>query len=66
MSCHASVTLWRIWRSNTGRWWATREHAFDLAAELAGAWRTVDGDDQMALCRAIADQERRARLGRAS
>ncbi|WP_370023128.1 hypothetical protein [Planotetraspora sp. GP83] len=32
-------------RSDTGRFWATRERPFSAAAQRAGAMRTVDGDD---------------------
>jgi hypothetical protein len=46
-----------MWKSDAGRWWATRERAYDEAAEKAGAWRTVDADDELALARAIAEQE---------
>ncbi|MFG1874052.1 hypothetical protein ACGFIV_04340 [Sphaerisporangium sp. NPDC049003] len=48
---------WRAFRSSAGRWWATREQPYGEAAEKAGAWRTVDGDDELALARAIAEQE---------
>ncbi|WP_262843395.1 hypothetical protein, partial [Sphaerisporangium corydalis] len=54
---------WRVFRSDAGRWWATRERRFDPAAERTGAARTVDGDDQVALCRVIAEQESAAALG---
>jgi hypothetical protein len=48
---------WRIMRSDAGRWWATRELAFPRAVEDAGAHRTVDADDLVKLCQAIAAQE---------
>ncbi|MEZ0075355.1 hypothetical protein [Planotetraspora sp. GP83] len=48
---------WRIMRSDAGRLWATRERPFPSAVEEAGAHRTVDGDDLVALCQAIAAQE---------
>ncbi|OPG13116.1 hypothetical protein [Microbispora sp. GKU 823] len=51
---------WRILRSDAGRLWATRERPFDLAAERAGAFRTVDGDDLAQLHAEIAQQERTA------
>ncbi|MCW2876165.1 MAG: hypothetical protein JWQ95_265 [Sphaerisporangium sp.] len=44
----------------------TREQPYDAAAEKAGAWRTVDADDQLALCRAIAEQESIAELASVS
>ena len=50
-------SAWRVWRSDTGRFWATRERPFGVAAEEAGAHRTVDGDDLGELCRVIAEQE---------
>ncbi|KAB8185259.1 hypothetical protein [Microbispora catharanthi] len=49
---------WRILRSDTGRLWATRERAFDRAAEMAGAFRTVDADDLGRLRARIEQQER--------
>ncbi|MBX6168946.1 MAG: hypothetical protein IRY84_15080 [Thermobispora bispora] len=49
---------WRILRSDAGRLWATRERPFDRAAEMAGACRTVDGDDLGQLYAKIAQQER--------
>ncbi|MEU7912526.1 hypothetical protein [Microbispora bryophytorum] len=55
-------SAWRIWRSDAGRWWATRERPFDVAAEEAGAHRTVDGDDLDELRRVIAEQESLADL----
>jgi hypothetical protein len=48
---------WRIMRSDAGRWWATRERPFPRAVEDAGAYRTVDADDLVELCRVIAEQE---------
>ncbi|MCW2880964.1 MAG: hypothetical protein JWQ95_5064 [Sphaerisporangium sp.] len=55
-----------MWRSDAGRWWGTREQSYDEAAEKAGAWRTVDADDELALCRAIAEQESIATLAASS
>ncbi|MET8161500.1 hypothetical protein ABZT47_34515 [Sphaerisporangium sp. NPDC005289] len=57
---------WRVWRSDAGRWWATREQPYDEVAEKAGAWRTVDADDELSLARAIAEQESIADLASAS
>ncbi|XVQ89174.1 hypothetical protein ACQP2K_17690 [Microbispora siamensis] len=48
---------WRIMRSDAGRLWATRERPFPSPVEEAGAHRTVDGDDLVELCQAIAAQE---------
>jgi hypothetical protein len=53
---------WRVWRSDAGRYWATRMHAFSRAAEHAGAARTVDGDTLPEVCRVIAEQESTAVL----
>jgi hypothetical protein len=55
-------TGWRVFTSDRGRLWATREQPFGRAAQYAGAARTVDGDDEIALARAIAEQESRADL----
>ncbi|ADG88237.1 hypothetical protein [Thermobispora bispora] len=52
---HATVPGWRIWRSDAGRWWATRHQPFPKAAEAIGAARTVDQ-----LREVIAEQERLA------
>jgi hypothetical protein len=46
-----------MWRSDAGRWWATRARRFDPADEDEGAARTVDADTQLGLARAIAEQE---------
>ena len=38
---------WHIWRSNAGRWWATRTGAVLGRADLAtGRVMTVDADDE--------------------
>jgi hypothetical protein len=60
------VPGWRIFQSDKGRLWATREKPYDEAAEKAGAWRTVDADDELQLCRAIAEQESIAELASVS
>lgn len=44
-------------RSDAGRLWASRVRPFSVAAEAAGAWRTVDADDLRELGLAIAEQE---------
>ncbi|MEN3533883.1 hypothetical protein AAH991_02115 [Microbispora sp. ZYX-F-249] len=49
---------WRILRSDAGRLWATRDRPFGRAAEMAGAFRTVDADDLGQLHAKIAQQER--------
>ncbi|GAA1257303.1 hypothetical protein GCM10009677_04590 [Sphaerisporangium rubeum] len=50
---------WSVFRSDTGRYWATRRR-FREADEAAGVWRTVDADDPVTLTRLIAEQEHRA------
>jgi hypothetical protein len=41
---------WHIWRSNAGRWWATRTGAVLRRADLAtGRVMTVDADDERTL-----------------
>ncbi|MEV6984893.1 hypothetical protein AB0M95_27030 [Sphaerisporangium sp. NPDC051017] len=62
-SAHEAVPPgWRAFRSNTGRWWATRERPWPRSVAGTGVERTVDGDDEIALARAIAEQEARAAL----
>lgn len=54
---------WSLWRSDRGRWWATRLRPFSLAAEvIAQAYRTVDADDLITIARLIAEQEARAAI----
>jgi hypothetical protein len=60
------VPGWRVFQSDKGRLWATRERPYDESAEKAGAWRTVEADDQLSLCRAIAEQESIAELAATS
>ncbi|GII77735.1 hypothetical protein Sru01_27170 [Sphaerisporangium rufum] len=57
-----TVPGWRIFRSDAGRLWATRQERFGEAAEKLGAARTVDGDDWPQLCGEIAAQESLALL----
>ena len=57
---HATVPGWRIWRSDAGRWWATRNNPFPRSAEAIGAARTVDADTVDQLREVIAEQERLA------
>ncbi|GII77485.1 hypothetical protein Sru01_24670 [Sphaerisporangium rufum] len=59
---HLNPIAWRVFRSDHGRLWATRERVFTGAAQFEGAARTVDGDDHLALARAIAEQESIATL----
>lgn len=53
-----AVPGWRVFHSDGGRLWATRETPFPDAALNAGAYRTVDADDPDALRHEIAAQER--------
>lgn len=53
---------WTLFRSDAGRWWATRTKPFHPAAEQADVYRTVDADDQEALQALIKQQEERAEL----
>jgi hypothetical protein len=62
----SEVAGWRIWRSDIGRYWATRSRPFGRAAEEAGATRTVDGDNLPQLCHSIAEQESRAEMAATS
>ncbi|WP_433212247.1 hypothetical protein [Microtetraspora malaysiensis] len=48
---------WRVLESSEGRYWATRERPFSLAAEKAGAFRTVDANTRDELAGLIATQE---------
>lgn len=57
---------WRIWRSDTGRFWATRTAEFPRAAEFAGAARTVTGGTLVEVCRRVAAQEATAAVAAAS
>lgn len=48
---------WHIWRSNAGRWWATRTGAVLRRADLgSGRVMTVDADDDGALREQLANQ----------
>ncbi len=49
-------TGWIIWRSDVGRWWATRRGPVDLDAIRMGCAMTLDADDPEALAAALAAQ----------
>jgi hypothetical protein len=50
---------WHVWRSNAGRWWATRTGAVLRREELgAGRVMTVDADDMSALRTQLLTQAR--------
>ena len=55
----ATFPGWHIWRSNTGRWWATRTGTV-LRRENLGTGRvmTVDADDEGTLQDQLAAQAR--------
>lgn len=48
---------WIIWRSDAGRWWATRRGAVDLEAIRRGCAMTLDADDPEGLAAALTAQE---------
>jgi len=52
---------WTIWRSDAGRWWATRHHPLTPAQREAGCAMTVDADDPRALREQLEEQEELAR-----
>jgi len=50
---------WHIWRSNTGRWWATRTGSVLRREDLGtGRVMTLDADDEAALRDQLAVQAR--------
>ncbi|MER6944357.1 hypothetical protein ABT294_10070 [Nonomuraea sp. NPDC000554] len=53
--------LWTIWRSDAGRWWATRHRPLNVAQRDAGCAMTIDADDPDGLRDQLRDQERWAR-----
>lgn len=56
----AGIPGWRFWRSDAGRFWATRDRPFTVPQMRAGAERTVDADDLGQLLETVAAQEARA------
>ncbi len=50
---------WTIWRSDGGRWWATRHHPLAYEQVVAGCAMTIDADDPDGLREQLRDQERR-------
>lgn len=60
----AEFSGWHIWRSNAGRWWATRTGSVLHREELGtGRVMTVDADDEASLreqlsVQALLDRER--------
>lgn len=48
---------WHVWRSNAGRWWATRTGAVLRRDDLGlGRFMTVDADDEGTLLERLAAQ----------
>jgi len=50
---------WTIWRSDAGRWWATRHRPLSAAQREAGCAMTIDADDSEGLRRNLMEQESR-------
>ncbi|GII56687.1 hypothetical protein Pth03_50760 [Planotetraspora thailandica] len=53
-------TGWTIWRSDVGRWWATRRGPVDFEALRSGFAMTVDADDAESLAAELVAQARLA------
>ncbi|MDF5759291.1 hypothetical protein [Spongiactinospora sp. TRM90649] len=51
---------WTIWRSDAGRWWATRHHPLSLTEREAGLAMTIDADTPEGLREQLVDQRERA------
>jgi hypothetical protein len=51
---------WTIWRSDAGRWWATRHHPLTSAQRADGCAMTIDADDSEGLREQLRVQEERA------
>jgi hypothetical protein len=51
---------WTIWRSDAGRWWATRHQPLSDAQRDAGFAMTIDADDPAALREQLREQESKA------
>jgi hypothetical protein len=48
---------WHIWRSNAGRWWATRTGSVLRREDLGtGRVMTLDADDERGLCDQLTSQ----------
>ncbi|MEV7008314.1 hypothetical protein [Streptosporangium sp. NPDC051022] len=48
---------WTIWRSDAGRWWATRHHPLTSAQRDLGCAMTIDADDPEKLREQLRDQQ---------
>ncbi|WP_051866212.1 hypothetical protein [Streptosporangium roseum] len=62
----AAYPEWTIWRSNTGRWYATRKAPITKAEGIAGCVRTVHAVDPEELAGKLAEQQKRAQKAGAS
>jgi hypothetical protein len=51
---------WTIWRSDAGRWWATRHHPLTSAQRDVGCAMTIDADDSEGLREQLLDQRERS------
>ncbi|GAA2845523.1 hypothetical protein GCM10010517_01980 [Streptosporangium fragile] len=51
---------WTIWRSDAGRWWATRHHPLTSAQRDLGCAMTIDADDPEGLREQLRDQQARS------
>ncbi|PZG31463.1 hypothetical protein C1I98_30120 [Spongiactinospora gelatinilytica] len=51
---------WTIWRSDAGRWWATRHQPLSLPEREAGLAMTIDADTPEELREQLIDQRERA------
>jgi hypothetical protein len=49
---------WTIWRSDAGRWWATRHHPLTEEERDAGYAMTIDADDPEGLRGRLLEQQR--------
>jgi len=51
---------WTIWRSDAGRWWATRHHPLTSAQRDVGCAMTIDSDAPEGLREQLIDQRERS------
>ncbi|WP_326645927.1 hypothetical protein OG884_14795 [Streptosporangium sp. NBC_01755] len=51
---------WTIWRSDAGRWWATRHHPLTSAQRDVGCAMTIDADDPEGLREQLRAQRERS------
>jgi hypothetical protein len=60
----AAFAGWNVWRSDEGRWWASRKCPLRPSLWPDGYALTVTADDAGALCSAISTQPGEARASR--